>query len=706
MIDTWPGWENAGLIGEGSFGRVYRIRRQDFGQTYESALKVMTIPASQSDVRAAYEEGMDEASVTKYFHSFVEDIVEEFALMSQLKGNSHIVSYEDHMVVAHEDEVGWDILIRMELLTALPDYVSAHPFTEKDIVRLGIHMAKALELCRKRGILHRDIKPENIFISRDGDFKLGDFGVARVAEKTVSVMSRKGTYNYMAPEVYKGEEYGYGADIYSLGLVLYRFLNDNRAPFLPPSPVPIQYSDREKALNDRMTGKALPQPAHGSARLRAIVLKACAYRPEDRYESAEALQRALEELAGQPAEADSAETNGAEAVGTEAAGAETAGAEAAGAEAADIKADNAETDRAKSDRKADAGPTEDARKTPERPTALRRREKEKEKRKGKKSRIPLIILAVAVIAATAAAGGKMLFRKLAESDQKKRIETMLDQTTEAEEVAKRADWKESFDQRLAGRWYKYDTVYEGETALSLSNLSDVTIFETGEYYLGTYTSYAELQQAGLSLPRMTVAGQQTDWLETYVETYAGLERYQTDKLFSMYADLSDLQVTYELFDCETNPINEDSNRNSFFAAYGDDGLAVHITATYTQSAFSASTVDQTLYFYREYPRYQNGYLLPEMEGRWIDDLGNTWAFAVDLETDSGWGVTFAMKEEDGTVHWGSSLYTNYDTENCTETLIICFEDGLAIPQYTIEGYDGDVLSLTDKKGTGLTLTRN
>lgn len=293
MIDTWPGWKNAGLIGEGSFGRVYRIQREEFGRVYEAALKVITIPGSQADVRAAYDEGMDEESVTEYFRGFVEEVVAEFALLSELKGNSNIVSYEDHMVVQRENEVGWDILIRMELLTALTDYASAHPLEEADVIRLGLDMTQALELCRRRGIVHRDIKPENIFISRDGNFKLGDFGVARVAEKTVSAMSRKGTYNYMAPEVYRGEEYGFAADLYSLGLVLYHFLNDNRTPFLPPYPEKILYRDKEEALNKRMSGTVLPPPAHGSGALKKVVAKACAYHPGDRYGSAGEFGNAL-----------------------------------------------------------------------------------------------------------------------------------------------------------------------------------------------------------------------------------------------------------------------------------------------------------------------------------------------------------------------------------------------------------------------------
>lgn len=292
-INTWPGWQNAGLIGEGSFGKVFRIRREEFGRAYEAALKVITIPQNDADIRAAYEEGMDDKSVTEYFRSCVEDIVAEFALMSQLKGNSNIVSYEDHMVVQHEDGIGWDILIRMELLTPLMTYIRNHPLEEDDVVRLGIDIARALKLCRKKGILHRDIKPENIFVSDDGDFKLGDFGVARVAEKTVSAMSKKGTYTYMAPEVYKGEKYGFAADLYSLGMVLYRYLNDNRLPYMPPAPQPIQFRDRERALNARVMGQPMPEPAHGSAALKVAVMKACAYAQADRFASPEELEQAL-----------------------------------------------------------------------------------------------------------------------------------------------------------------------------------------------------------------------------------------------------------------------------------------------------------------------------------------------------------------------------------------------------------------------------
>ena len=112
------------------------------------------------------------------------------------------------------------------------DYCTGKELTEKEVIKLGMDLSKALEYCRKLKIIHRDIKPENIFVSRFGDFKLGDFGIAREQAHTVGNMSKKGTYSYMAPEIYKGEKYDSSIDIYSLGIVLYELLNQNRLPFL------------------------------------------------------------------------------------------------------------------------------------------------------------------------------------------------------------------------------------------------------------------------------------------------------------------------------------------------------------------------------------------------------------------------------------------------------------------------------------------
>jgi len=290
-------WTLVRLIGEGNYGSVFEAERKDFGNIYKSAIKIITIPQNQSEIRSVRAQGMDDEGLTEYFNGFVEDIVRESALMSRLKGTPNVVSYEDHSVVKHEDEIGWDIIIRMELLTPLFDYSKSQSFTRQTIIKLGMDICSALEICQKHNIVHRDIKPENIFVSDLGDFKLGDFGIARTVEKTSGGLSKKGTYTYMAPEVYRGEEYGPSVDIYSLGLVLYRMLNDNRTPFLPEYPAKIKYSDQEAAKAKRFGGTPIPAPKNADGRLAEIVLKACAFDPKLRHSSPMQLRQELEAIA-------------------------------------------------------------------------------------------------------------------------------------------------------------------------------------------------------------------------------------------------------------------------------------------------------------------------------------------------------------------------------------------------------------------------
>ena len=160
---------------------------------------------------------------------------------------------------SHADGIGWDILIRMELLTPITSYMKTNKsFTRREIIRLGIDLCRALEVCQRYNIIHRDIKPANIFLSETEDFKLGDFGVARIASASTGASTRAGTVNYMAPEVFRGEKYTSNVDTYSLGLVMYQLLNANRMPLYPPYPQPMSPAQRERAQAQRLSGAVLP----------------------------------------------------------------------------------------------------------------------------------------------------------------------------------------------------------------------------------------------------------------------------------------------------------------------------------------------------------------------------------------------------------------------------------------------------------------
>ncbi len=297
IFGLWPEWSVVGKIGQGSFGSVYEIERNDYGNVMHSALKVLSVPQNPGDVEALVSEGMSDQDIRDYYRGVVMDLVEEFKLMAELRGNTNIVSYEDHKVVEHMDGIGCDILIRMELLTPFYTYMKQHgnDIYQSDVLKLGIDICRALEVCENYKIIHRDIKPENIFINNRGDYKLGDFGVAREMDKTVSMMSKKGTYSYMAPEVFLGEEYDATVDIYSLGIVLYKYFNEGRLPFVERTGnVSSEY--RQNAMMRRIKGEPLPAPAQADPELSAVILKACAPAARDRFRTAGEFRRNLESI--------------------------------------------------------------------------------------------------------------------------------------------------------------------------------------------------------------------------------------------------------------------------------------------------------------------------------------------------------------------------------------------------------------------------
>ena len=293
----WGVWTIGNPLGSGTFGDVYEARRIDAGREYVSAIKHIPIPPKGTTIQMLYADGIvtDDASARSYCQSLVDTLLKEIDICYELKGFTNFVSYEDHLIVPRQGEPGFDVFIRMEQLTSLQNYIAANGITVGGITKLCEDMCTALGVLERKRIIHRDIKPANIFVSNSGDFKLGDFGVARHMEGLGSV-SVKGTYNYMPPEILRGAAAGSNSDLYSLGLVLYRLLNYNRAPFLPPPPAQIGHEQDQSALDRRLSGEPLIPPARAelSLPLTNVIMCACEYAPAKRYQTADEMKRALQ----------------------------------------------------------------------------------------------------------------------------------------------------------------------------------------------------------------------------------------------------------------------------------------------------------------------------------------------------------------------------------------------------------------------------
>ncbi|MEV0317443.1 Stk1 family PASTA domain-containing Ser/Thr kinase [Streptomyces sp. NPDC050658] len=172
-------------------------------------------------------------------------------------------------------------------------------------MEMTIGILQALEYSHRNGIVHRDIKPANVMLTRNGQVKVMDFGIARAMGDSGMTMTQTaaviGTAQYLSPEQAKGEQVDARSDLYSTGCLLYELLTV-RPPFVGDSPVAVAYQHvrEEPQAPSVFDGEITPE-------MDAIVLKALTKDPDYRYQSADEMRADIEAcLDGQPVAATAA----------------------------------------------------------------------------------------------------------------------------------------------------------------------------------------------------------------------------------------------------------------------------------------------------------------------------------------------------------------------------------------------------------------
>jgi serine/threonine-protein kinase len=230
-----------------------------------------------------------------------ETIVARFRREAQAAGRlSHpnIVSIYDF---GEEDGV-WYIAMEFVNGRELKDYFQASErFTTADIVRIMAQILDALDYSHRQGVVHRDVKPANVILLPDGGVKVADFGIAHIETSNMTQAGTTlGTPAYMSPEQIMGLPVDGRSDIFSAGVILYQFLTGER-PFSGTSTTTMRKVLEENPLPPSRFNVQAP------AAMDAVVQKALAKRPEERFQSArefaDVLRAATLVEAAQPAAA-------------------------------------------------------------------------------------------------------------------------------------------------------------------------------------------------------------------------------------------------------------------------------------------------------------------------------------------------------------------------------------------------------------------
>lgn len=307
------------VIGEGGYGKVYKARKYNRLKQIDEffAIKHVAVPKNQAiinDMQLSYtNSGIKDTqlineNIKTQLKSMAYNSLKEVNIMndlSQYAGYKYIVKIENSAVVERVNSIGYDIFIIMELLISLDQFIiDNHDINYLeliDIVQIGIDICSALEQCEYNSIIHRDIKPSNIFVNLNNNnntiinYKLGDFGTAKYTDINGTLTTDVGSWEYMSHQQKRGI-FSYTNDLYSLGLVMYKLLNRLRMPFcpLPEEKNFISPLDKEKAKKRLDSGEeTVPPPVDADKYLSEIVLKACAFDIEDRYQHAKDLKKDL-----------------------------------------------------------------------------------------------------------------------------------------------------------------------------------------------------------------------------------------------------------------------------------------------------------------------------------------------------------------------------------------------------------------------------
>ncbi len=282
---------------------------------------------------------------------------------------------------------------------------------------------------------------------------------------------------------------------------------------------------------------------------------------------------------------------------------------------------------------------------------------------------------------------------------------------EETETAETVDTVSSIDPLLIGQWYCYDHSDDGSFSSELFyELRSLNICLPDGVFTESDT-FAFANASGIDQLTAYAADGETDLgqrLLDYALMVNDLEGSEiSEDLLDEISKLSDIQVTYELFDLLPEDVTTihltDSLKNAFIAGE-NDGLRIHVTATYKVSPLSKQAVDSTFCYYRDIPTYR--FLEALVCGDWTDQDGNVWNIGFVLDEDGYTDLTFQLTASDGTVYPGEDFYSTstVESDGTLDTRIQFAFEEFDSPRYTLGELTAESIQLLSEDGD-LILTR-
>ena len=265
----------------------YPAMRNDSEKRY--IVKKISLPASQVQVEALLLTGVfrDAEAVRRYYEELAQGVSREIQTLNALAEQRGFVPADGFQLEAMENGVGYEVHILNRYRMSLERYMHRNPMTHLSALNLGIDLCAAMAVSREAGWQYVDLKPENIYLFGDQEYRIGDLGFVSMDSLQYASLPDRYRSFYTAPEV--SDAYSClnaTMDTYALGLVLYQVYNLGKLPF--------SNEEERKAWLERLAaGEPLAPPVGADEEMGAIITKACAYDPADRWQTPAELGHAL-----------------------------------------------------------------------------------------------------------------------------------------------------------------------------------------------------------------------------------------------------------------------------------------------------------------------------------------------------------------------------------------------------------------------------
>jgi serine/threonine protein kinase len=294
LSHLWGAWKIEGIVGEGTCGKIYAASHKEDGRIKRAAIRHISIPDyGEGTAGCHYSAGAAEiARAKEAYAETLQAFIAEIESFDNLKWHANAVFAEEYRSFEKERDVGYDLLIRTELLDNLNRILRAGPIGQAEAIKMGIDICAPLGYLHSKGITHGNIKNTKIFVDGEGGYKLGLLWRRRYPAPDAG-NPYEDAPQFAAPEFYMLGEESPAADVYALGMVLYRIMNKNRAPFIDSGQAAVTCGEATEATRKRLEGGQLPMPVLADEGFAEILLRACAFDRRDRYDDAREFGAAL-----------------------------------------------------------------------------------------------------------------------------------------------------------------------------------------------------------------------------------------------------------------------------------------------------------------------------------------------------------------------------------------------------------------------------